>query len=129
MSRLYHFYLKLVLFLITIKLALGYKIIPPSSPHFASAIISSTPHSAHSPSNGGGLNLPKITLLNVSNEYSDPYYAGLGQNAQLEDLLFQNETVFIVPSSRLALVYQCEANYPVFWNLAHSKVVFFIVKD
>ncbi|CAL8084668.1 unnamed protein product [Orchesella dallaii] len=118
----HHYLVNFALAIVAINFVIGYKIKAPSSPHFPSSIFSSTARPSDSSPSGNGLNLPKITLLNSSNNYNDPYYSGIVENSQFETMLFKNESTFIVSSSRFNLVFQCEANYPVFWNLGHSKI-------
>lgn len=70
-----------------------------------------------------GITLPRISVLNGSSgdQGGDPvYYDPVFTGSSL--LLFHNESVYVVPGSRNVISFKCEASYPVFWNLAHSKV-------
>ncbi len=111
----------ILLILIIITLCSSLRIRAPTSP------VSSTPNPL-TPANNG-IHLPHITLLNSSNSVElgiDPIYdmppgAG-GDESLVEEQIFQNGSVYVIPGSRQYVSFQCEAKYPIFWNLAHSNI-------
>lgn len=74
--------------------------------------------------NANDLNLPYIHLLNGTEGdlYQDVSYYNPPEIPGLSTMLFHNETTYVASSSQNTLSFQCEASYPIFWNLAHSEL-------
>lgn len=64
---------------------------------------------------------PNITVYNgtAEEDANVHYYDQSSQN----EFIFQNDTVFVLPTTRTSIKFMCEANYPILWNLAGSKLV------
>lgn len=112
---------QLIFFILIITtLCSSLRIRAPTSP------VSSTPNPLAPAKNG--MHLPHIQLLNSSNSLEsgiDPMYdlpPAPGGEDLVEEHIFQNGSVYVIPGSRQYVSFQCEANYPIFWNLAHSNI-------
>lgn len=65
--------------------------------------------------------LPKISITDLSEGQWFGAQSPAAPNSL--NLTFQNESVYVVPKAIGQMTLECNASYPIMWNLADSKVI------